>query len=154
MTQRGAARGKREREYWVHISFNTPTHPPGGQPSAHVFARELTGWRGYRVFEQALGLAEGHSPPHRLGEQEKNRAEQGLEWRARETRINRRFRSSREQGSNAAWLAFLGLPAARRMDDTYGRGHRNNTLREHDRGTQSTHSRGGYPLRHGRLLAR
>ena len=103
---------------------------------------------------EALGLAEGHSPPHRLGEQEKNRAEQGLEWRARETRINRRFRSSREQGSNAAWLAFLGLPAARRMDDTYGRGHRNNTLREHDRGTQSTHSRGGYPLRHGRLLAR
>ena len=62
-----------------------------------------------------------------------NRAEQGLEWRARETRINRRFRSSREQGSNAAWLAFLGLPAARRKDDTYGRGHRNNTLREHDR---------------------
>ena len=35
-----------------------------------MFARELTGWRGYRVFEQALGLAEGHSPPHRLGEQE------------------------------------------------------------------------------------
>ena len=49
----------------------------------------------------------------------KNRAEQGLEWRARETRINRRFRSSREQGSNAAWLAFLGLPAARRKDDTF-----------------------------------
>ena len=73
VTRRGAARGKREREYWVHISFNTPTHPPGGQPSAHVFARELTGWRGYRVFEQALGLAEGHSPPHRLGEQEKQK---------------------------------------------------------------------------------
>ena len=71
VTHCGTARGKREREYWVHISFNTPTHPPGGQPSAHVFARELTGWRGYRVFEQALGLAEGHSPPHRLGEQEK-----------------------------------------------------------------------------------
>ena len=60
------------QEDFVSHGDNAP-HPPGGQPSAHVFARELTGWRGYRVFEQALGLAVGHSsPPHRLGEQENN----------------------------------------------------------------------------------